>query len=640
MAELISINIIGQSNNGTNYGPIMISPDLTLGMLQLVIRKHLLKIGQIKKINLIKETDLIKVITVIKYYDPETNKSEERSEILTNSLQPIRDYGIRNNSRIYFVIYMTPSELTPPHIFSRLIELIENYEEYREVDVINEFKTILSEIIGEGDRLGEIMERREHEERGDRGKIIKIVEKRVKSLYAFIVEKGRHKLLEILLQHNPFQTNRSSIDTPIFYPDNPEYTKHTPFFLALHNSDFNCVELLLRAGCDISKEPAKTISLAVLKCITQYDDDSLKLLIFYHNSMKILDSGVYEYALNELDDSDGNAPIHKVVLPGYQDTLTLAQVEELEQQGQEYRGSHDYKMIYSLLSSGKIELDKLNRQGYSALVLAIASGNQTRVKILLEAGASASASLRNSKISLHIAESLIHCGANIDEIDSDGYSALVLAMRSHDRTRIETLLLAGASPSASLRNSQLSPDIIQMLIQYGANINEIDSDGETALSLALHDPARVELLVNAGANVNIDQGYNITPLMIACRRDTASIDSMRFLLNRGAYIYYLNDQGHLIFFIDDDGETALFQTFNVDKIHLLLQYIPPQYHSNYLNYRNTDDKTAYQVAQDAGEHKVCEYLASIGATYGGKKGKKNTRKGKGRKKRRKTKGKR
>jgi hypothetical protein len=93
-------------------------------------------------------------------------------------------------------------------------------------------------------------------------------------------------------------------------------------------------------------------------------------------------------------------------------------------------------------------------------------------------------------------------------------------------------------------------------------------------------------------------------------------------------------------FIDDDGETALFQTFNIDKIHLLLQYIPPQYHSNYLNYRNSDDKTAYQVAQDAGEHKVCEYLASIGATYGGKKGKKNTRKGKGCKKRRKTKGKR
>ena len=37
------------------------------------------------------------------------------------------------------------------------------------------------------------MERREHKERGERGKIIKIVEERVKSLFAFIVEKGRHK---------------------------------------------------------------------------------------------------------------------------------------------------------------------------------------------------------------------------------------------------------------------------------------------------------------------------------------------------------------------------------------------------------------------------------------------------------------
>ncbi len=47
MAELISINLLGQKRDrsGTNIndGPIIVSTKLTVGMLHLVVRKHLEK---------------------------------------------------------------------------------------------------------------------------------------------------------------------------------------------------------------------------------------------------------------------------------------------------------------------------------------------------------------------------------------------------------------------------------------------------------------------------------------------------------------------------------------------------------------------------------------------------------------------
>jgi ankyrin repeat protein len=235
----------------------------------------------------------------------------------------------------------------------------------------------------------------------------------------------------------------------------------------------------------------------------------------------MLDTGIYEYALNALDTEDtkdGNGPIHKVVLQSYEDKPSAKEIEEMRKEGLEDDGRDDYEMLHFLLSTGKIELNKFN------------------------------------------------------------------------------------------------------------------SHNQTPLALALHDLERVIILLDAGADINGKQGYNITPLMIASRDPEffTEIDTMRFLLDRGAKVTY----------IDDDGETALFRTFNVDKIKLLLEYVLPESHLNYLNYKNSDGKTAYQVAEDAGEHDVCEYLKSIGATYGGKKGKKTTRKGKSRKKRRKTKGKR
>lgn len=475
MTDFISIDLFGQTGAHINDGPITVSTKLTVGVLQLAVRKHLEGIGKVR------EDQLIKIIHV--------------GTLLTNSLQPITECGITDKGAIYWVLCLPPTTYATEEDFIRLQDLIINYETYDKETALADFRTILEKykLTDEG---GSSLQRTQNE-----------------TLYTLMAETSRYELLEILLQYNTFQRSNSSIDTP-------NSRGLTPFNLSVYYDDLDSVELLLKAGVDISKENQEIISSAVLISVTQQNFDCLELLLLY-KSLNILSSDVFDYALNALDTeatetpADGNAPIHKVVLQEYNDKPSAEEIEEIEKNGLKYDGRDDYEMLRLLLSTGRIDLNQLNE------------------------------------------------------------------------------------------------------------------NNESALALALHDKNRVNLLLDAGADINVKQGYNITPLMIASRDPEffTEVDTMRLLLVRGANIVDL----------DDDGETALFQTFNLDKIQLLLSYISQQYLAGYINHRNSEGKTAYQVAQNAGEYKVCELLVSRGATFGGKKGKKRTRKGKGRKKRRKTK---
>ena len=392
---------------------------------------------------------------------------------------------------------MSPPREIPKDTLNRVIELIVNYENHNEEALLSEFHTILKEY--------------------QYGNILKISNR--ETPYTLIADYSRYALLELLLQYNTFQTNRSSIDTP-------NSRGLTPFNLAVHWDDLDCVELLLNGGIDISKESKETISSAFLVSIAQQNYDCLKLLLFYHTSLNLLSPDALTYALNALDTEDaidGNGPIHKVVLQSYQDKLSDEELEELHKKGLEDDGRHDYEILHLLLSTGMI------------------------------------------------------------------------------------------------------------------NLNQLNSNNESALALALHDPIRVRILLDNGADVNVKQGYDITPLILASRDETVSIETMRLLLERGANV---TD-------IDEDGETALFQTYDIAKIDLLLQ------NGAVINHRNIEEKTAYQLVYELKEQlknegnnyrdedAVLAHLILRGSlTSGGKKAKKKTRKRKAHKKRRKTKGKR
>src|SRR5690242_3848462 len=63
------------------------------------------------------------------------------------------------------------------------------------------------------------------------------------------------------------------------------------------------------------------------------------------------------------------------------------------------------------------------------------------------------------------------------------------------------------------------------LLKQHIPVNAVEADGTTALAWAAHwdDMETAELLIRAGANVNLANDYGVTPLWLACTNGNAAM---------------------------------------------------------------------------------------------------------------------
>jgi ankyrin repeat protein len=111
---------------------------------------------------------------------------------------------------------------------------------------------------------------------------------------------------------------------------------------------------------------------------------------------------------------------------------------------------------------------------------------------------------------LDIAAALIEQGADADERDHFGNTALHLALAY--------------------------PELIELLLESGANVNAKNALGNTPLHLAVKDRRAVETLLAAGAEVNVRNGLDKTPLHYAMRQGTSPyyLSIVEILIRAGA----------------------------------------------------------------------------------------------------------
>ncbi len=132
-------------------------------------------------------------------------------------------------------------------------------------------------------------------------------------------------------------------------------------------------------------------------------------------------------------------------------------------------------------------------------------------------------------------QQLIANGVDVNGIGSCNRTALSLAIQGGQISVIETLLDAGADPNlpdetddglvgnyplmiaASTFFATNRGDMVRLLIQGGADINQQDAQGNTALMHALgySDIDVIETLIKAGADLNIKDNQGNTALMMA-----------------------------------------------------------------------------------------------------------------------------
>ena len=130
-----------------------------------------------------------------------------------------------------------------------------------------------------------------------------------------------------------------------------------------------------------------------------------------------------------------------------------------------------------------------------------------------------------------------------------GTTALEHAVRNANREMVELLLQAGASVSATnsagetvlmMLNDDATSDLVWDLINAGAKVNLKDDSGNTALmqTAAAKNPEALKTLLDAGAEVNEKNKAGRTALMLAASEGL--VNNVRTLVLAGADINALD----------------------------------------------------------------------------------------------------
>jgi len=188
--------------------------------------------------------------------------------------------------------------------------------------------------------------------------------------------------------------------------------------------------------------------------------------------------------------------------------------------------------------------DRAEVAAYRGLFAAAARGDAKLIAQLAAAGERVDARDGHGRTPLHVAafgghvdamRALVAAGADPDALEGDRYDVVTIAAVANDLRALEAGLALGCSPrnvtsrydgTALIAAAHLGhADVVRRLIRAGAPLDHVNNLGWTALieSIVLGDggPAHVatlEVLVAAGANVDLADRGGSTPLALAKAR--------------------------------------------------------------------------------------------------------------------------
>ena len=368
---------------------------------------------------------------------------------------------------------------------------------------------------------------------------------------------GASKILKLLLD------NGADIETGGQYGS--EYGS-TPLVQAIQDRDIDKVKLLIERGANIN---------------VQYGHGTGGVYTPLATALYVGALEIAKLLIKKGADAD-------VVIAWDSTALTIA-------------ASKGYADIVSELLEKK--LSDINYQGLevgdsnTALMLAAKNGHYKVVKILLSYNADKTKKNRDQKMAIELAEKeLKECTEKYtkiinllkkDQTDtkkpagvSDSHETLIDLVKSGDIEKIEEALKQNQDDKSYVNDKNSNGTsalmiacyngdikIVQLLLKYGAEINDKASYGETALISALSgyvmskkDNNKIaKLLIEKGADINAVEYYQtdtaptplrnslvITPLRETIR--TGNIEMFKFLLGRGVNVIGDGDRGYELCF--------------------------------------------------------------------------------------------
>ena len=217
-----------------------------------------------------------------------------------------------------------------------------------------------------------------------------------------------------------------------------------------------------------------------------------------------------------------------------------------------------------------------------------------------------SAATRNNK---EISRLLIKNGANVDGKDARGQTAIFC---TRSLAIVEILVDGGANVNVQdsdgrtplmIHAEKGNKDIVSYLIAHGADVDRGDTAGQTALHLTVYSTALhisghlsiVKILVDGGANVNVQDKYGCTPLIIHAEKGNKDIVS--YFIAHGADV----DRK------DPAGRTALHISGHLSIVKILVDV------GANVNVQDKYGRTPLMIHADKGNKDIVSYLVTHGA---------------------------
>ncbi|KAL7806694.1 ankyrin repeat-containing domain protein [Trichoderma aethiopicum] len=302
---------------------------------------------------------------------------------------------------------------------------------------------------------------------------------------------------------------------------------YTPLYLAMMNGLAEVAAFLIDRGADVATvaEDGRTpLHMAIRsKSLTE----------------KLLEHG----AAIDAKDIEGYTPLYLAATDGTTEVVALL----IDKGADVGKAAKDRRTpLHMALSRGQDGLETAKRLlkydpgvgGHNPYVNAMAKDDATPLHVAAEYGP------------LEAVEMLLHLGANIDQTDEFGQTALLIAIYNENWDIADWLLKAGADIKADSREGYTpllravmgnQDHIVEQLLRMGADANAVDDDGYSSLHLAVSrgNSTIIRQLLDAGANINaVTELGDETPLHVAVRRGRGEV--VHILLEREADTKPLN----------------------------------------------------------------------------------------------------
>ena len=247
-----------------------------------------------------------------------------------------------------------------------------------------------------------------------------------------------------------------------------------------------------------------------------------------------------------------------------------------------FGGDGNKDVLQSIIDLGA-DVNATNKENATALMLASEKGNVDGLTVLLSAGANTTLedAVGNTWIhyaiygdcSKEILQSIIDLGADVNAKNNKNTTALMLAIEKGNAAATNVLLSAGANTLENAVGStwmhyaiheDLSKEVLQLIIDLGADVNATNHENATALMLAIEkgNADVINILINAGASMAVENAVGNTWIHYAVSGD-CDMEVLQSVIHRGADVNATNKQ----------NVTALMlasQMGNLDAMNVLL----------------------------------------------------------------------